>query len=64
MLQNETSYIGGEYEVTFLKMNDSLRELINFVSHHISRQHVEQAFTISVHLHLIAGKEFIMIVDN
>lgn len=61
---NETSYIGGDYEVTFLKMNVRLCELINFVSRHIGRQHVGQAFTILVPLHLIIRKEFIMIVDN
>ena len=61
---NETSYVGGDYEVTFLKINDSLRELVNFVSRHIGRGHVGQAFIVSVYVPLIAGKEFIMVVDD
>lgn len=61
---NKTSYVGGDYEVAFLKMNDSLRELVNVVSRHISRQHVRQACTISVHAPLIAGKGFIMVVED
>lgn len=62
-----TSYIGRDYEVYFLKMNDNMREmreLVNFVSRLISRQHVGQACTISILVPLIARKEFIMVVDH
>lgn len=51
-------------EVTFLKINRGLFEVVSFVIHRIGRQHVGQAFTILVPVPLIGDKKFIIVIDD